>query len=121
MASRTVNLVTMSGYIATEPTVMGKDRNAVRFRIRWDKSKKKGDSWEKEANFFSVVAFGADNAEKVSGFAKGEQVIVTGSLSQNQKDDKEYIQIIADVVALTDPASEKFKPDPSDDDDWMNS
>ena len=121
MASRLENKATMCGYLATEVTVMGKDKNVARFRIRHDKSKKVGDKWEKEASFFTVVCFGADNAEKVSGFQKGEQVLLSGSLKQNQREDKEYVDIIADVIALTDPPSGNHNPDPSNDDDWLNS
>lgn len=117
---RLVNDVTMSGYIATEPAVMGKDRNAARFRIRHDKNRKKGDEWVKEASFFTVIAFGTDNAEKISGFKKGEKVILKGSLRQNQKEEKEYVDIIADEVALTDPDGRKNNPEPSNDDDWLN-
>lgn len=121
---RLVNDVTMSGYIATEPAVMGKDRNAARFRIRHDKNRKKGDEWVKEASFFTVIAFGTDNAEKISGFKKGEKVILKGSLRQNEKEDngnkREYVDIIADEVALTDPDGRTHKPDPGNDDDWLN-
>jgi single-stranded DNA-binding protein len=99
---------------------MGKDRNAARFRIRYDKSRKKGDTWEKEANFFSVIAFGAENAEKISGMKKGEEAIVTGSLRQNQKEDKEYVDIIADTVALVNPEGRKNDPKPENDEDWLS-
>lgn len=119
---RLVNDITMSGYIATDPAVMGKDRNAARFRIRHDKNRKKGDEWVKEASFFTVIAFGVENAEKISGFKKGEQVILKGSLRQNEKEDngnkKEYVDIIADIVALTDPDGRKTEK--TDDDDWLN-
>lgn len=117
--ARLANDITLSGYIATDPQVMGKDRNAARFRIRYDKSKKKGDTWEKEANFFSVIVFGADNAERVSGMKKSEEVIVKGSLRQNQREDKEYVDIIADVVALVNPNGRKHDPQPSNDEDWL--
>lgn len=118
---RLQNSVTMSGYIATDPSVMGKDRNAARFRIRHDKNRKKGDEWVKEASFFTVITFGAENAEKVSGFKKGEKVILSGALRQNQKEDgKEYVDIIADEVALTDPDGRKTESKQSDDDDWLN-
>jgi single-stranded DNA-binding protein len=117
---RQANNITLGGYIATDPQVMGKDRNAARFRIRYDKSRKKGDTWEKEANFFSVIAFGAENAEKISGMKKGEEAIVTGSLRQNQKEDKEYVDIIADTVALVNPEGRKNDPKPENDEDWLS-
>lgn len=117
---RLPNSVTMGGYIATEPSIMGKDRNAARFRVRNDKNRKKGDEWVKESSFFTVIAFGAENAEKISGFKKGEQVLVVGALRQNQKEEKEYVDIIADQVALTDPDGRKTESKQSDDDDWLN-
>lgn len=119
--ARLANDVTISGYIATDPQIMGKDRNAARFRIRYDKSRKKkdGEGWEKEANFFSVVAFGADNAERIAGMKKSEEVIVKGSLRQNQREDKDYVDIIADVVALVDPDGRKFEPKVEKDEDWL--
>lgn len=121
--ARLANNVAMSGYIATDPQIFGKDKNVGRFRIRYDWGKKNRDTgkWDNEANFFSVVGFGAEMAEKISGYKKGEQVSVIGRLQQQQKEDKEYISIVADVIALTDPESEKFKPEPNNDDDWLNS
>lgn len=122
---RLQNSVTMSGYIATDPSIMGKDRNAARFRIRHDKNRKKGDEWVKEASFFTVITFGAENAEKVSGFKKGKKVILSGALRQNEKEEpggnkREYVDIIADEVALTDPDGRKTESKQSDDDDWLN-
>jgi single-stranded DNA-binding protein len=105
-----VNQVQISGYVATEPKVFGKDKNVGRIRIRWDKRKKVGDKWESEGNFFSVVVFG-DDVDRLLGLQKGDKIMVVGRLAQNQKEDtkQEFIDIIATEFAFI-PTGDKVKP-----------
>lgn len=106
-----VNSITMSGYVATDPQVFGKDRNVGKFRIRWDKRKKVGEKWESEGHFFSVTIFGGENVERLLDLKKGDKVVVSGKLSQNRKEEtkQEFIDIIADEFAFV-PTEPKAQP-----------
>lgn len=96
--AKLVNQVTISGYVATEPKVFGKDRNVGRIRIRYDRSRKVQDEWKKEANFFGIVVFG-DAVDRLLELQKGDKVLVVGRLQQQQTEDKkEFVDIVADEV-----------------------
>src|SRR6266498_4631228 len=97
-----VNNVELSGWVVTEPKVMGKDRNAGRFRLRFDKNRKVGENWEKDTYFFSVVIFGGDNVERMMSIKKGDKVLVVGKLQSREYEGKEYTDIIANEFALID-------------------
>jgi len=115
-----VNNVELSGWVVTEPKVMGKDRNAGRFRLRFDKNRKVGENWEKDTYFFSVVIFGGDNVERMMSINKGDKVLVVGKLQSREYEGKEYTDIIANEFALIEadkrPARTSVSSVPDDDD-----
>lgn len=74
------------------------------FSIAVNTSKKSGDQWVDEANFFDVTQFG-QMAESVHQFLKkGQQVCVTGHLKQDRWETdgqkRSKISIIAEFVQL---------------------
>lgn len=126
MARTLVNNIELSGYVATEPKMFGKDNQVGRIRIRHDRSRKVQDEWKKEASFFSVVVFGED-VDRLIELQKGDKIMVFGRLQQNQNEDgKEFVDIIATEFAFipTDNPQKKIPPkqkkQTSDEEDWLN-
>ena len=99
-----VNNVTLSGYVATEPKAFGKDLSVGRLRIRFDKSRKVGEEWTKEANFFSVVVFGTDVVSRFLELKQGDKIVVTGRLQQTEQEKegkkREFVDIVATEFAF---------------------
>ena len=76
----------------------------LKFSIASNRSVKKGDKWEDEANFFDCTFFGK-MAESVKKYLeKGKQVSIIGELVQNrwEKDGKQHskVEIIVNKLQL---------------------
>lgn len=84
------------------------------FSLANNKDVKKGDKWEKYANFFDVTLFGK-HGEAVSKYlTKGGQVAIQGEIKQDrwESDGKNHskVKIIAENVQLLGGKREKVEP-----------
>ena len=75
-----------------------------KFTVAVNRSRKDGDRWVDEANFFDVVLWGKQ-AEALSQYlVKGKQICVQGELKQErwEKDGRNYskVEIIANTIQL---------------------
>ena len=56
----------------------------LKFSIAVNRSRKQGDQWVEEANFFDVTVFGRQGEAIASYMTKGKQVAVEGQLRQDR-------------------------------------
>lgn len=111
MASSDLNMVALVGRLTRDAELkyLGSGSAVVNLSIAVNRSKKEGDQWISEANFFDVTYFGK-GAEAVSKYLlKGKQIAVQGSLRQSrwEKDGQKFskVSIQADSVELLGGAS----------------
>ena len=105
-ATSDTNFVVLVGRIVrdAEARYANNGTAIVSFSLAVNRSRKNGDQWVSEANFFDVSYFGKA-AEAVKQYlTKGKQVAVQGSLTQDrwEKDGQKFskIQILANSVQL---------------------
>lgn len=101
-----LNCVILIGNLTrdAEMSFMNTGNAVVNFSIAINRSKKDGDQWVSEANYFDVAYFGKP-AEAVKPYlTKGKKIAVQGSLKQDrwEKDGQKFskVRIIADSVQL---------------------
>lgn len=101
-----INCVILIGNLTrdAEMSYMPNGNAVVNFSIAINRSKKEGEQWVSEANYFDVAYFGKP-AEAVKPYlSKGKKVAVQGSLKQDrwEKDGQKFskVRIIADAVRL---------------------
>jgi single-strand DNA-binding protein len=74
------------------------------FSIAVNRSKKQGDEWIDEVNYFDVTLFGKSAENLKSKLTKGTMVVVDGSLRQDrwEKDGQKFskVYIVADTVQI---------------------
>ena len=101
------NFVNLVGGITREPElrVTGGGTAVLNIGIAVNQGKKQADgTWEDEAHFFNVVAFGqtAENASET--LAKGNRINVTGRLAyrtwEKDGEKRNAVEIIADSIAV---------------------
>lgn len=107
-----LNCVTIIGNLTrdAELTYFSNGNAVANFSIAVNRSKKEGELWVSEANYFDVAYFGKP-AEAVKPYlTKGKKVAVQGSLKQDrwEKDGvkSSKVRIIADTVQLVGGRSE---------------
>jgi len=75
-----------------------------KFSIAVNRSKKNGEQWEDEANFFDVVLWGRQGETLHQYLLKGKQIGVDGELHQNrwQQDgqNRSRVEIVANYIQL---------------------
>lgn len=103
---RDTNITGQVGRLTRDPELkyLGSGTAVLEFSIANNYSKKSGDSWVDEVNYFDCSYFGK-GAEAVARYmSKGKQVCVTGSLRQErwEKDgqSRSKVKIMADSVQL---------------------
>jgi single-strand DNA-binding protein len=83
-----MNRVDLSGRLTKDPMVSYSQggSSVARFTLAVDRTVKRGDAWEHEADFINCVAFGkkAEFVEKY--FHKGDFAIVTGNIKTGSYD-----------------------------------
>ena len=101
-----LNTVAIIGNLTrdAELSYFGNGNAVVKFSIAVNRSRKEGDQWVSEANYFDVSYFGKP-AEAVKPFlTKGKKIAVQGSLKQDrwEKDGQKFskVSIIANIVEL---------------------
>jgi len=76
----------------------------LKFSIAVNRSKKNGDKWEDEANYFDIVLWGKQGESLTKYLLKGKQVGILGELRQDrwQQDgqNRSKVEIIAQSVQL---------------------
>ena len=60
----------------------------LKFSIAVNRSRKQGDQWVEEANFFDITLWGRQGEAIASYMTKGKQVAVEGQLRQDRWEDK---------------------------------
>lgn len=103
--AKVVNQVLVTGNVTRDPELkLAGSTSLLSFGIAVNHSKKVGDEWVDEPNFFDVVTFG-DLAENASeSINKGDRVIISGRLSyrawETQDGDKRSkVEILANNIA----------------------
>ena len=106
MATSDLNTVALIGNLTrdAELTYLNTGTAVVKCSIAVNRSKKEGDQWVSEANFFDVSYFGK-GAEGIKQYlSKGKKIAVQGSLRQDrwEKDGQRFsrVYIVADNVEL---------------------
>lgn len=83
-----MNRVDLSGRLTKDPVISYSQggSSVARFTLAVDRTVKRGDAWEHEADFIGCVAFGkkAEFVEKY--FHKGDFAIVTGNIKTGSYD-----------------------------------
>ena len=101
-----INCVILIGNLTrdAEMSYMPSGNAVVNFSLAINRSKKEGDQWVSEVNYFDVAYFGKP-AEGVKPYlTKGKKVAVQGSLKQDrwETDGQKFskVRIVADTVRL---------------------
>ncbi|MBO5372140.1 MAG: single-stranded DNA-binding protein [Lachnospiraceae bacterium] len=89
-----MNRVELSGRLTKKPVISYSQNGSsvARFSLAVDRTVKRGDNWEHEADFIPCVCFGkkAEFVEKY--FDKGDFAIVTGNIKTGSYDDKDGVR-----------------------------
>ena len=106
MANSDINSVVIVGRLTRDAELryLNSGTAVASISIAVNRSKKDGDQWISEANFFDVSYFGK-GAEGIKPYlTKGTQIAVQGSLRQDrwEKDGQKFsrVNILADSVEL---------------------
>ncbi|MCQ2247406.1 MAG: single-stranded DNA-binding protein [Treponema sp.] len=108
MASSDINSVVIVGRLTRDAEVryLGTGTAVANISIAVNRSRREGDRWISEGNFFDVTYFGK-GAEAIKPYlTKGKQIAVQGSLRQDRWQDKNSgetrsrVTILADSVQL---------------------
>lgn len=100
-----LNSLQIVGNLTRDPEIkyIANGMAVCKLSIAVNRSFKKNDTWQDEASFFDVEAWGK-LAERLSGVSKGQRVLVIGSLKQEvwEKDGvkQSKVKIVADSVEL---------------------
>ena len=101
-----INTVTVSGRLTRDGELKFTNGGfaILNFSLASNYSKKVGDSWEEQANFFDCVVLGKRGESLAQYLTKGQQVMVSGEIRQDrwEKDGekKSRISIIANDIVL---------------------
>lgn len=106
MASSDTNSVTLVGRLTRDAELRySQSGSAVAsLSIAVNRSRKQGDQWISEANFFDVSLFGKSAEALKQYLTKGKQIAIQGELKQDrwEKDGQKFskVQIIANNIQL---------------------
>lgn len=106
MASSDLNSVILVGRLTrdAELSFLPNGNAVCKMGIAVNRSRKDGDQWVNEANFFDVTLFGKSGESLKQYLTKGKQIAVQGSLKQDrwEKDGQKFskVQIVASNVHL---------------------
>lgn len=106
MASSDLNSVILVGRLTRDAELkyLPSGSAVAELSLAINRSKKEGDQWVNEANFFDVSLFGKSAENLKQYLLKGKQVAVQGSLKQDrwEKDGQKFskIRIIANDIQL---------------------
>lgn len=118
MASDT-NVVTLVGRLTRDPELraLASGTSLCEIGIAVNSTKKNGDQWEDEANFFQVTVWGKAGggglADTVNKFcSKGDRVVVTGRLQQQTWEaengtKRERVGVVANSVQFLTTKAER--------------
>lgn len=112
MASSDLNSVVLIGRLTrdAELSYLSNGNPVCKLGIAVNRSRKDGDQWISEANFFDVTLFGKSGESLKQYLTKGKQIAVQGALKQDrwEKDGQKFskVQIVANNVQLLGGKSE---------------
>jgi single-strand DNA-binding protein len=112
MASDT-NSVVLVGRLTKDPETRSVGSGTVtELRLAVTSSRKVGESWEDQPNYFSVAVFGRQGEAAARYLAKGSQVAVNGRLAWREWQDKsggkrESVSIVASSVQFVGAKSQE--------------
>lgn len=98
-----INSITIIGRLTKEPkldTVGNSSKCTI--SIANNRSFKKGDAWETQVSYFEVVVWGPSGERLSSKLVKGDQVAVTGRLTQDrwEKDGQKQSRIYINAESV---------------------
>lgn len=118
-----VNGVTVAGRLTRDAELKYTNSGfaILQFSVANNYSKKVGDRWEDEANFFDVKVLGKMGEAIAQYMLKGKQVFIQGALRQerwktNEGENRSKILIMAEHVQLVGGARDERPEAPSSDD-----
>ena len=106
MASSDLNSVVLIGRLTrdAELSYLQNGNPVCKLGIAVNRSRKDGEQWISEANFFDVTLFGKSGESLKQYLTKGKQIAVQGALKQDrwEKDGQKFskVQIVASNVQL---------------------
>ncbi len=106
MASSDLNSVTLVGRLTrdAELSYLPSGSAVAKMSLAVNRSRKEGDQWVSEANYFDVNLFGRQAESLKQYLTKGKQIAVQGSLRQDrwEKDGQKFsrVNIVANDVQL---------------------
>ena len=112
MATSDLNSVVLIGRLTrdAELTYLQSGNPVCKMGIAVNRSRKDGEQWISEANFFDVTLFGKSGEALKQYLTKGKQIAVQGALKQDrwEKDGQKFskVQIVANNVQLLGGKSE---------------
>ena len=113
-----MNIVAINGRLTRDAELKYTNSGMAicKFSIATNRSVKKGDKWEDEANFFECTMFGK-RAESINQYlTKGQQVSISGELRQErwEKDGKQNSRVTISVnnLQLIGGKSDNTKKEP---------
>ncbi len=111
MARRDLNSVSLVGRLVREAEVRftAGGMAICQFSVAVNRTRKNGDQWEEEVNYFDVVLFGRQGEALQPYLTRGQQVSVLGELRQSrwEKDGqtRSKVEIVGTQVSLLGSAS----------------
>ncbi|MEM5948193.1 single-stranded DNA-binding protein [Spirochaetia bacterium 38H-sp] len=101
-----INSVVLVGRVVRDAELRytGGGMPICRFSLAVNRSRKEGDSWTDEPNFFDIVLFGRLGEAVGKYLVKGQQVAVQGELRQNRWEQdgqrRSKVEIVASNIRL---------------------
>ena len=103
------NVVIETGNLTRDPELRfsGSGTAVTKFSLAVNHSRKVGNEWKDDANFFDVVTFGQLAENIAESVVKGDRVVVAGRLQWESWEDRNgggkrsKVSIVADVVAAS--------------------
>lgn len=101
-----INNVTLVGRLTKDADIRYTTSGTavLNFSVAVNESRKQGDQWVEEVNFFDVTLFGRMGESMHKYMIKGKQVAISGRLQQQrwQKDGQNYskVAVVANYVQL---------------------
>lgn len=86
----------------------------VRFSVASNRSIKRGDTWEKEVDYYDITSFGKQGEAVAQYLTKGTQVAIQGELRQDrwEKDGQKHskVAIVANNIQLLGGKKQETQP-----------
>lgn len=97
-----MNIVMLTGRLGKDPELRGEKKNVCVFSMATNETRKKGDEWEKYAEWHNIVVLGNSASSAARYLKKGSRVAIKGKLQTRTYEGKDgstryTTEIIADM------------------------